>query len=226
MPDRFLTSSWYDGSMSALLAPAEQRFLLEDVGWQLYDSLLREVGDRHIFITFDRGRLELMSPSWRHDRRARRLGLLVTYLADALDIPIEGGGSTTFRREDLRRGLEPDQCFYVENVQKVRAKDEIDLEVDPPPDLAIEVEISRRLIDRVSVYASIGVPELWRDDGEEVRIYRLGEDGRYHECDRGPSFPDVPRADINRLMQASETTDEVTWSRTVRAWANQDLRRG
>ena len=85
--------------MAPLLAPSEQRFLLDGVDWMFYESLLERIGDRHVFITFDRGRLELMSPSWKHDTRSRRIAMLITIVADELDVPIQGGGSTTFRYE-------------------------------------------------------------------------------------------------------------------------------
>jgi Uma2 family endonuclease len=209
--------------MTTTVARVEQRFLLDGVDWDFYESLLRRVGDRHIFITYDRGRMELMSPSWKHDKRARRLGLLIGYLADSLDMAIEGGGSTTFRREDLDRGLEPDQCFYIEGAERVRGKDQIDLERDPPPDLVVEVEITRRTLDRGAIYAALGVPEMWRDDGRQVRVYRLGKDGRYEECDGSPSFPGVSLEDINRFMDLSQNTDEVAWGRAIRAWAKETL---
>src|SRR5207248_5409431 len=117
---------------------SEQRFLLEDADWQLYESLLQRVGHRHIFIRYDHGRLELMSPSFKHDRRGRAICILSNVLAEELNIPIQGGGSTTFRRQDLDQGLEPDECFYVKNVEHIRERDEINLSVDPPPDLALE----------------------------------------------------------------------------------------
>src|SRR5262245_11252298 len=98
--------------------------------------------------------------------------MLITILAEELDVPIQGGGSTTFRREEVQGGLEPDQCFYVQNVDRIVGRDEIDLTRDPPPDLAVEVEISRRSLRREGVYARLGVPELWRDNGREVRAYR------------------------------------------------------
>jgi hypothetical protein len=112
----------------------------------------------------------------------------------------------------------------IQNLQHVQGKDELDLERDPPPDLAVEVEITRRLIDRVGVYAAMGVPELWRDNGSKVHVDRLDTDGRYVECDRSPSFPTVPLEEINRLLEIGERADEVTWSRAVRAWAQENLR--
>ena len=209
--------------MTTSAAPMGQRFLLDGVDGEFYESLLGKLGDRHIFVTYDRGRLELRSPSWKHDKRARLLGLLIAILAEEFGIPIEGGGSATFRREDLERGLEADQCFYVRNVDRVRGKDEIDLSHDPPPDLAIEVEISQRLLDRVSIYAALGIGELWRDDGEHVRVYQLGADGEYGEQKCSPSFPMLPLEQVDRFMEMRHTLDEMNWLRTVRQWVRNNL---
>jgi Uma2 family endonuclease len=210
--------------MTTTAAPTEQRFVLDGVDWELYELLLRRMGDRHIFVTYDRGRLELMSPSWKHDKRARSLGLLVSILAEELGIPIEGGGSTTFRREDLARGLEPDQCFYVgNNVDRVRGKDEIDLSCDPPPDLAIEVEISQRLLERVSIYAALGIGELWRDDGQHVRAYQLGADGEYRQQNRSAKFPMLPLEQVDQFLELRRTLDEMNWMRTERDLVRKNL---
>ncbi len=209
--------------MTTIAVPTEQRFVLEDVDWQFYESLLQKVGDRHIFVTYDRGRLELMSPSFRHDKRARYIGLLVNVLAEELRIPIQGGGSTTFRREDLDRGLEPDQCFYVANANRILGKEELDLSVDPPPDLAIEVEITLRAIKRVPIYESLGIPELWRDDGEHVRVFKLSAAGRYEETAKSLGFPMLPPHQIDRLLGLATGMDEMNWTRTVREWVKMHL---
>jgi len=208
--------------MTTTALPSEQQFVLDDVDWQFYESLLDRFGDRHIFITYDRGRLELMSPSFKHDKRGRLIGLLIAVLAE-LAIPIQGGGSTTFRRKDLDKGLEPDECFYIKNVDRILGKDEIDLSVDPPPDLAIEVEISRRMIERVPLYESLGVPELWRDDGEHIRVFQAGDDGHYQPANRSASFPMISLEQMDRLLATAATTDEMNWMRTVRAWVRSHL---
>jgi Uma2 family endonuclease len=202
--------------VAATLSSSDQRFILYNADWQLYDSLLRDMNDRHVFITYNRGRLELMSPSWKHEKRGRRLGLLIWHIADFLNLPIEGGGATTFRRKDMDQGLEPDQCFYVKNAASVRGMDDIDLELLPPPDLAIEIEISRRVLDRIGIYANLKVPELWRDDGARVRFFHLGADGEYREAQRRISFPSVPLAMINELLDIGSQMDEVTWGHEIR----------
>jgi Uma2 family endonuclease len=205
------------------LTSSGQQFVLDDADWKLYEELLHRIGDRHVFITYDRGRLELMSPSFKHDKRARLMGLLISVLAEELEIPMQGGGSTTFRREDLDQGLEPDQCFYVKNVGRVINKDEIDLSIDPPPDLAIEIEISYRMIKRIPLYESLGVPELWRDDGTHVRMYQLGDDRRYTEISRSNSFPVITPPQIDRLLNSADSTDEMNWMRGVRKWVREEL---
>jgi Uma2 family endonuclease len=211
--------------MTSALASGEQRFVLDEVDWEFYESLLRRIGDRHVFITFDQGRLELMSPSWKHDTRSRRIAMLITLLAEELDVPIQGGGSTTFRREDVQAGLEPDQCFYVQNVDRVRGKEEIDLTADPPPDLAVEVEISRRSLPREGVYVRLGVPELWKDDGRELRAYRLDESGMYSPVERSIAFPDLTPARIGELLDRGRDLDDTAWSREVRAWIRREFRK-
>ncbi|MGE5607935.1 MAG: Uma2 family endonuclease [Bacillota bacterium] len=211
--------------MTTASIPSEQRFLLDDVDWPFYESLLQRVGDRHIFVTYDRGRLELMSPSWKHDKRARLIGLIVNIVAEDLRIPFEGGGSTTFRREDLQQGLEPDQCFYIQHVAQIRGKDEIDLASDPPPDLAVEVEISQRMVRRIPIYQSLGVPELWRDDGRHVRVYHLEGDGEYHELEHSVAFPMLSTVQIDYLLDLARNTDEMNWTTAVREWVRKNLAR-
>jgi Uma2 family endonuclease len=203
--------------MTTSIAPdLEQRFVMDDVDWGFYETVLEQLGDRHVFVTYDKGRLELMSPSYRHDRRAHLIGLLISVLGEELLIPIMGGGSTTFRRRDKETGLEPDQCFYVQHVDAIRGKDEIDLALDPPPDLAIEVEISRRMIKRIPLYAALGVPEVWRDDGKEVRAFQLDANGEYTPIQKSLAFPMILIADLTRLLKLSSTMDDIQWMRAVR----------
>src|SRR5262249_51952791 len=128
--------------------PSEQRFVLYDVDWEFYEHLLEQLDNRHVFVTYDRGALELMSPSRKHDTSGRLLFVIVHVIAEELNLPIASCGSTTFKRKRLKRGLEPDECFYIENELRVRGMREIDLSKDPPPDLAIEVEITHRVLDR------------------------------------------------------------------------------
>lgn len=209
--------------MTTLADPIEQHFRLDCVDWNFYETLLDQLGDRHVFVTFHDGSIELMSPSWKHDKRGRRLGVLVNILAEELNIPIEGGGSTTFKREDALAGLEPDECFYVANFERVKGKSEIDLTVDPPPDLAIEVEVSRRMIARMPIYAALKIPEIWRDDGKNIHFHVLADDGSYREVQQSVSFPMMPIDQIDRFLDLAKTIDEMNWTRAVRQWVKANL---
>src|SRR5262249_518426 len=144
--------------------------VLSGVRWHTYEALLHDLGGRHIRLTYDRGNLEIMAPLFRHERYADVLAELVKALARAAKRRTGGAGSTTFRREDLERGLEPDRCFYIDNLVAVAGKLELDPAHDPPPDLAIEVDIWSSSLNRLEIYAALGVPEVWRYDGEHFEV--------------------------------------------------------
>jgi len=198
---------------------SEQHFVLTGVDWAAYDALLRGVADRHVFVTYDRGTLELLAPSWKHENRSEIISQLIRSLAEGFGMKIKSGGSTTFRREDSNRGLEPDKCFYVKNESLVRSKKTIDLSTDPPPDLCLEIEISRRILDRAEIYETLGVPELWRDNGRTLRVFTLGTRGKYEESEKSVSLPKVTSADLNELLALANGMDEIAWAAHVRKWA-------
>jgi len=157
-------------TMSTVTLPDRQYILLHDVSWDDYRSFERMVDDQPGHrLTYDRGRLEFMTLSHLHESVKMLIHDLLVVLCDEFDSPRKNGGQTTFRREDLGKGLEPDQCYYLENEPLVRGKDELDLTADPPPDLVIEIEITRSAIDRLGIFAALGIPEIWCTDGEQVR---------------------------------------------------------
>ncbi len=209
--------------MATTATPAEQQFVFYDVDWEFYQSVLEKLEDRPVFVTYDRGSLEVMSPSRKHETAGGLLGRMLVTFTEELNIPIGSGGSTTFRREDLDRGLEPDECFWIQNEARVRGKDDIDLSIDPPPDISIEIEISTRLLDREGIYAALGVPELWRSDGEQVRVSVLELDGRYHPQEHSLALPSFPLAEAGRILQLRKTTDETTLIRAFREWVRAHL---
>jgi Uma2 family endonuclease len=201
------------------------RFVFTDVDWRFYEQVLRAANERRIFVTYYKGTLEVMSPSYEHDASGELLATLVRIVATELKVPHKGAGSTTFRRRRVQAGLEPDRCFYIRNVSALRGKRQIDLNVDPPPDLAIEVEVSQRLGVRVNVYQALRVPELWRYDGRSLRVFELGEAGTYVERDRSVAFPDLPLEEVHRFVQMGWDMDELEWDRTVRRWVRRNLRK-
>jgi Uma2 family endonuclease len=178
-----------------------QRFLMHGVDWQTYEKVLDAFGDRPIRITYDRGSLELMSPLPIHEVYKRCLGLLLAVLDRELKIPIKGVASTTFRRADVDRGLEPDEGFYVGNLERVHDWKNIDFSIDPPPDLAIEVEVTTSCLNRLGIYAALGVAEVWRFDGESWHIHCLGDGGEYQERAQSEILPFVALSEITPLLE-------------------------
>jgi Uma2 family endonuclease len=159
-----------------------------------------------------------MVVSGRHERPNRLISLLVEIVAEEIELDLVNLGSTTFRREDLQRGFEPDTCFYVQNEERVRGKVEIDSEVDPSPDLVIEVDITSPSLDRFPIYAHFGVPEVWRYDGERVVIDVL-RDTEYVEVANSLALPWFTSDILTRLVAQGLTMRPTSWARKVREWA-------
>jgi len=174
-------------------------------------------------LTYDRGTLEIMSPLAIHERLNRQLELLLPIIAEATGADLSSLGSTTFSREDLQRGFEPDSCFYVQNEAMVRGKARIDLHVDPPPDLVFEVDITHSTLDKLAIYAQIGVPEVWRYNGERFQVMILTGD-HYTEQRTGLAFPLADAAALTFLFRDSLTISDMAWIRRSRIWVR-NLRR-
>ncbi len=205
------------------LEPSESRLTLRDVQWDDYEGMLRIVGERHIRVTYDRGTMEVSMPSQRHEQAAQLLGLFVARLAEELEVPYEPLGMTTWKKPGVERGLEPDQCYYIQNQAIVRAKETLDLDVDPPPDLAIEVDITSSVLNRLGIYAALGVPEVWRYDGERLTIYQLEPGHGYRSCDVSLSFPTLRAVDVERFLDLGRMMDKLSWTRELRNWVRTEL---
>src|SRR5687767_3883479 len=190
--------------------PLGSRFILHDVSWQGYQILLREVGDRHVFITYDRGTLEFISPSPKHERVAGLITRLIWTYTEEMRIPTASFGMTTWRREDLDRGLEADSCLYILNEPLVRGREDVDLTRDPPPDLAIEVEVTRSALDRLSIYKALRIGELWRWADERLSVQLL-ESGEYQPATRSRNLPGLPPEIVESFISRRTGMDELTW---------------
>ncbi len=193
--------------------------LLPGVRWETYESLLADMQDSHAaHFAYDRGVLEIRAPSYEHESIKDNIALLVNVLAEELDIDIQGGGSTTFRRQDLARGVEPDQCFYIQHAERVRGKKQIDLAQDPPPDLIIEIDITSPSLNKFPIFAALGIPEVWRHDGARVVIFTW-VDNDYVERAESAVLPKVTSPILTELIDAGSQLQRPTWLRRVRAWA-------
>jgi Uma2 family endonuclease len=193
--------------------------VFDGVSWDDYEAMLRIVGDRPIRVTYDRGRMELMSPLWRHGNVSYLLGRMVDVLTEEWGLPVEAGDPVTFKRQDLDKGAEPDKCYYFgDHAASVRGKERLEMGVDPPPDLAIEADITHSSLDRLGVYAALGVREVWRFDGQALHFLHLQPDGSYQERDMSLNFPGLPVAEIARFLELARDVDKTAWVRSFRAY--------
>jgi Uma2 family endonuclease len=198
---------------------ADERVVLSCVSWETYERLLTDDEERRVpRMTYDQGVLELVTPSTPHEEDALVFAHLVFIVAANLGIPIRSVGSTTFRRQDLERGFEPDASFYVQNEKRIRGQRDVDLTVDPPPDVVLEMEMSRSALDKLPLFASMGIPEVWRCDGQRVTIFILEQD-RYRESSNSLALPVLTSDILTRFLAESRTALSPDWFQAVSDWA-------
>lgn len=209
--------------MSTLLARAEQRLRLSAVPWESYVLYSDSLGERHVRVTYDRGEMEIMTLSSKHEGNKKLLGRLLEALTEEMNIDIASYGSMTCRRGDLNRGLEADESYWIKNEPIVRGRDDIDLEVDPPPDLTLEVEISRSTLDRMAIYAALRVPEVWRWNGKTLRVFLLTARGIYRQSQRSKAFPFLPLKEFAEFLKRTELS-ETQLLRAFRKWVRENMK--
>ncbi len=198
-----------------------QQMILHGVSWKTYELLLSDFQDSHAaHFTYDRGVLEIMVLSFKHENVNRTLANVVSILAEEMQIDLINAGSTTFKRADLARGFEPDSCFYIQHEEQISGKAEIDLSVDPPPDLVIEIDITNPSLNKFPIYARVGIPEVWRYDGTKVFFF-IVEGGEYKEADRSLAFPPLTSAIVATFLEESVELKSTAWARRLREWARQ-----
>ncbi|MEX2141050.1 MAG: Uma2 family endonuclease [Pirellulales bacterium] len=202
----------------------EVRVLLQNVSWDTYEKLVEEIVNPGTRLAYDEGLLEIMSPLERHDRFKELLGRLVDVVTEELDMSCRSTGSTTWRRKKKKKGLEADKSYYLTNAPKVRGKREVDLNIDPPPDLAIEVENTSSALDQLGIYAALGIPEVWRFDGEILTIHGLQANGQYAEQTQSQFFSRETTAKmVEWIGKCDEGDDEIPWIKEFRRWVRENL---
>lgn len=213
--------------MAITLIPASkqqtQHIVLEGVTWETYQALLKDLGDhRASRLAYEQGTLEIIMPSDLHEFINRLLEAMVRALTEELNMRTRGYGSTTLERKDLERGVEPDSCFYIQNVEQILGK-KLNIASDPPPDLVIEVDITNSSRRRFGIYLQLKIPEVWRYTKQRgLFIYQL-QDGEYIECEFSPTFPIVSRAVLIQLLQTAETEDDNGVIRALRQWLRDQI---
>ncbi|HEY9908748.1 MAG TPA: Uma2 family endonuclease [Thermosynechococcaceae cyanobacterium] len=208
--------------------PNEQRIVLEKISWQKFESILAEMDARTSRFTYDRGRLEMMTPLDEHERCRKLIESLLLVLAEELKLPMEGYVAPTLMRPDLGKAVEPDACYYFRHAAALQGKAAPDLAVDPPPDLVQEVALNKSTLDKLSIYAALGVPEVWRylsQPGEdfwsgELLIYRLDGD-RYIRSRSSLAFSALSAAKVLEFIEQSDSMGLMTALRLLRAWTQE-----
>ena len=183
----------------------ERRVLLRGVSWETYESLVRELDGQHLRLTYDEGSLEIMSPSPKHGQIGKLVARIVETYTLEKNIPIVGFGNTTWKSEAIGKGLEADECYYVQHAEWAAGREEFDLQVDPPPDLAIEVDITSSSLDKQQIYAALGVPELWRYEDERLRILLRKSSGEYVTSTSSLSLPGLSPEIVERFVAMRKT---------------------
>jgi len=208
--------------LTQLDVPPGHRVLLHDVSWQEFELILEDLGERRATrLAYHQGTLEIVAPLPKYEQTKVVVSNLLVVLLDELDMDWEPLGSTTFRRKEMAAGIEPDDCFYIKNHALMIGKERIDLNVDPPPDLAIEIDVTSKT--QLSAYEALGVPEIWRYENHKLQISLL-QNGEYVESQTSLTFPDFPVAEgISQFLDFSRTAGTRPALKAFRQWIKDQL---
>ena len=209
--------------LAKIYVPPGQKVLLEKITWQKFEDILDELGEhRSARIAYENGLLEIMTPLPEHELNKVVIGDFIKAILEELDLEFYPLGSTTFKNQIMQQGIEPDDCFYIQNEAKVRGKKRLDLTIDPPPDLALEIDITSRT--HPHIYATLGVPELWRFEKEKLQINIL-QGKTYIEVEFSPTFPDLPLKDvIPQYLKQVNLKGRNKTMKAFRAWLREQLK--
>ena len=208
--------------LSRIQIPPGQRVVLQDITWQEFEGVLEELGEhRAARIAYENGLLEIMAPLPEHEDNKEIIGDLIKDLLEELDVEFRSLGHTTYKGEGMMKGIEPDQCFYIQNEPAIRGKKRLDLSIDPPPDLALEVDVTSRT--HRSIYAALKVSELWRFENGNLQINILRQD-RYEESPESAIFPNLPLSEaIPRYLRESKIVGRNKALKAFRQWVKEQI---
>jgi Uma2 family endonuclease len=195
----------------------DSAILMTGATWKTYEALLEQYDGLPQRINFDGGVLEVMTLSAEHEMYSRFLVKLMTVIELDRGISIAARGSSTLKQLRRQKGLEPDECFYIANESKIRLKDRIDLSIDPPPDLVVEIDITHHVVDREAIYAAFGVREMWKFDGRNVEAFKLSR-GKWQRIETSLSLPFLKPAELSPFLRRLKKQDERTVLLAFRDW--------
>lgn len=192
-----------------------EKHIYYGIPWNTYLQLLDELGDdSSVRLTYSQGVLEVMSPKRRHEQLTRLVDMVVTLLAFELGMNVDNSGAMTLRVDSIESGGEPDSCFYITHESDVRGVEDIDLQIHPPPDIVLEVDITSPSLNKFELYAAAGVPEIWRHDGDEMEFYFL-VDRQYQLTANSRSFPNLSSKMLERYIHIGRDEGSTAMLQTV-----------
>lgn len=198
--------------------PPGQRVLLQGIGWDDFEAILSDLGQvRASRVAYDDGTLEIMTPLPEHEYFKQTISIAIEDMAETLELDYESYGSTTWRKQAKQAGLEADNCFYFQNEARVRGRLDLDLSQDPPPDLALEIDLTSKSLDRFPIYARLGVPELWCYDDGALKIYHL-QSGGYVEAEQSRVFAGLAVRKLPQVIEQNRALGRLALRRSVREW--------
>jgi Uma2 family endonuclease len=205
---------------SVVHLPDGATLVFHGVSWEEYERFVSTLVDHpHLRTSYDQGRLEIMSPLPEHEAYARLFDRIVCSWGERLGIAVEAFGGTTWKRQRLARGVEPDSCYYVANAPRIIGRFDVDLEVDPPPDIVVEVDITNESLSKFSIYAALGVPEIWRYDEKKVTFYeRVG--ATYCETAASQFLAGLTPTMIASTLERSKTEGQTAALAALRGHGN------
>lgn len=202
-------------------SPVASGIVLSGISWETYQALVQELESQPSKrLTYDNGMLEIFMPLPPHESYKAWSNRFIQIVTEELEVEIRSLGSSTWTRQDLAKGIEADECYYVQNERLIRGRMSIDLSTDPPPDLAIEIDITSLSIPRLPIYQALGVPEVWRFDGDKV-IFLALNNGGYQEIERSIALPIVTPTILQDWLVQATTMGETSWAKAIRQWTRQ-----
>lgn len=197
--------------------PEGTTLVIHQFSWDDYERLLEDLSDRpHLRISYDRGKLEIMSPLPEHEEYAEFIDDLVLLFSEEFDLKLEKRGKATWKRRRLARGVEPDACYYIAAADRIIGKRKIDLESDPPPDIVLEIDITNESLSKFPIYAALRVPEIWRYDGKKnMQFYELAGSG-YREIPQSRFLAGLKPIMLFDALEQSKTDGQTVARRAFR----------
>jgi Uma2 family endonuclease len=199
---------------------AENRVMLEPVSWETFNQLLQELGDkRSQRLAYSQGTVEIMTPLGEHEHNNRFIERLIYVIIDELELEVKSFGSLTLKAENQKKGVETDSCFYIQNEFQVRNKQSIDVNIDPVPDLVLEIDITSSSLDKFVIYGALGVPEIWRYNGKALRVSLWNAQNKiYERSDYSRVFSWLKVDDLSPFIQQCLKDGETKTLRDFRRW--------